>query len=49
MGSYRRFLSRGVILLFKLFFGKVFLVLVVGEGLVGVEGEEVWRWEKRFL
>lgn len=41
MGNHRRLLSRGVILASKLFFGKIPLAVGEGEGLVGVEGEEV--------
>lgn len=37
MGSHRGLLSRGVILLSKLFFGKIPLAVVVGEGLAGVK------------
>lgn len=41
MGSHRRLLSWAVVLSSELFFGKTPLAVVVGEGLVGVEGEEV--------
>lgn len=40
-GSHRRLLSWAVVSSSELFFGKIPLAVVVGEGLVGVEGEEV--------